>query len=94
MEQYNCGCHVDYGFNVRAMNMNVNFAGGTVKGGGNQSFLRIAVRTAGARMGVAAHQPAASSQWRNRSEVLFGIVKAGRVVRRNSLQMDTGMAGL
>lgn len=40
-------------------------------------------------MGVAAHQPAVSSQWRNRSEVLFGIVKAGRVVRRNSLQKDT-----
>ena len=40
-------------------------------------------------MGVAAHRPAVSSQWRNRSEVLFGIVKAGRVVRRNSLQKDT-----
>lgn len=45
-------------------------------------------------MGVAAHRPAVSSQWRNRSEVLFGIVKAGRVVRRNSLQMDTGMVRL
>ncbi len=45
-------------------------------------------------MGVAAHQPAVFSQWLNRLEVLVGIVKAGRVVRRNSLQMDTGMAGL
>ena len=44
-------------------------------------------------MGVAAHRPAVSSQWRNRSEVLFGIVKAGRIARRNSLQMDTDMAG-
>ena len=45
-------------------------------------------------MGVAARQPAASSQWRNRSEVLFGIVKAGRVARRNSLHADTGIGGL
>lgn len=35
-------------------------------------------------MGVAAHRPAVSPQWLNRSEVPVGTVKAGRMARRNS----------
>ena len=42
-------------------------------------------------MGVAAHQPAVSSQWLNRLEVLVGIAKAGRMVWRNLLMVDAGV---
>ena len=41
-------------------------------------------------MGVAAHQPAVFSQWLNRSEVLVGTVKAGKMAWRNSFKADAG----
>ena len=41
-------------------------------------------------MGVAAHQPAVPFPWRNRSEVLVGTVKAGRMAWRDSFEADAG----